>query len=146
MCHLGWSTSQAEGASCKKSQNLVACVGRWIIFRQARKRKRCLWHMWILRFVSVSTENSQCFVWSLFWEYHRTLFFFNFLLLTLLQTLLPPPHLWLPSPSLHSLPWPSPPCCLCPWAMHVCSLANHFTFCSLLPRDSLGGFTESWAS
>ena len=33
--------------------------------------------------------------------------------------------------STHSpppLPWPSPHCCLCPWAMHICSLADLFTF------------------
>ncbi|KAF6119895.1 hypothetical protein HJG60_010278 [Phyllostomus discolor] len=50
---------------------------------------------------------------------------FLFLLLTLLlsrisPTLPPPPSLCPCLPSLH--------CCLCPWVMHICSLANPFTF------------------
>ena len=71
----------------------------------------------------------------------NSIFFLLFLLLTLLQMFpffpsLPP----LPSSCtpLHSL-WPSPHCCLCLWVMHICSLANPFTFFYPVPPSTSDG-------
>ena len=64
---------------------------------------------------------------------------FNFLLLLLLivGTITDVPIF----PHFVPLPWPSTHCCLCPWAMHTCFLANLFTFysdlLSFLQFDSL---------
>ena len=63
---------------------------------------------------------------------NRTLFFFIFIVNTITNVHIPhpyPPPLspWPPSllPSLH--------CCPCLWIMHVCSLANIFTFLHPIP-------------
>ena len=43
------------------------------------------------------------------------------------------PFVRLPGPAPFSL-WPPPRCCLCPWVIHVCPLANPFTFFHQFPN------------
>ena len=71
---------------------------------------------------------------SWFQMFGSVAFFPLFLLLTLLQvspTLSPVARLHL-APTPRSL-WPLPHCCLCLWVMHVCYLANPFTFFHPVP-------------